>query len=315
MSLLVGPSSTGAVPKSMTLTHDMIRPAPFLPTIRVEARAFDELVDLSSDLMAPAGEILVRPYTDHYEILFGREYYDAYKEALPKGKIPVSACHYADEEAVFQTIKLYSSHVDLDPITIAEVYERAINHFKWRRSVLARAVGIQRSTVTNRLELLKLASDVKDYVREGKLTIEHGKTLSRLDHTEQVRLGKLAVRHGWDTRTLYKKVHPEWKPKGGVSVGHELEPAIEKDQQLLSLESELSDQLGAPLSLNVEKRKGYKGQIEVKFFGLGELAGFIERVERASQDDGRWKGKICLEVSDMDHLNDILGDLNPEDDF
>ncbi|WP_045861614.1 ParB/RepB/Spo0J family partition protein [Teredinibacter purpureus] len=316
MSLLIQASKTGAQPKQQSLSHEMIKLAPYLPRVDIDSLAFDELVDSTSALMAPVGEILVRPYTDHYEVLFGREYFEAYRVALPGSQVPVNACHYSDEEALYHSLRLHSSHHHLDPIAIAECYKKAIEHFQWSRSNLAKAVGIQRSTVTNRLELLKLSSDVKEAIRSSKLSIEHGKTLSRLTASEQNRFCKLAIQHSWDTRTLYKKVNPDWNPKGSVGKNSAgvVEP-VPKDSYLSGLESQLSDVLGAPIELNVDKRKGYKGKVDIKFFSLGELVGFVERIERNSKDELRWNGLVSLNISDMDHLNDVLGDMNPEDDF
>ena len=314
MSLLIQSSKTGSKPKQLTLTHDMLKLAPYLPTIDIDVVAFDELVNNTIELMAPVGEILVRPYTDHYEILFGKEYFEAYRVALPTSKLPVISCYYSDEEAFSHCLRLYSLHYDLNPIAIADCYRAALECFKWSRSNLAKAIGIQRSTVTNRLELLKLTDDVKVAIQDGTLSIDHGKTLSRLPKSDQIRLCKLAIQNRWDTRTLYKKANPDWKPKTALGVNSSPVPtALIKDSYLMGLEEQLCDVIGAPIELNVDKKKNYKGNVDLKFFSLDELIGLVHKIEAHSSGDKKWKGSISLNVSDMNHLNDVLGDLNPEE--
>ncbi|MFA0809305.1 ParB/RepB/Spo0J family partition protein [Microbulbifer epialgicus] len=290
----------------------MVRPAPYLSKVQVDSLTYDRLLELTKELMAPAGEIIARPYRDHYEVIFGVEYLRAYQEILPRGQALLTIYSYSDQEAVKFAIDRATTHFNLTPIQIAETYKDVLKHFGWRNAELARALNLQRSTISNRLKLTELVDQVRQYLQTGQLLHEHGKMLCRLPPKEQIRYAKLAVQHNWDTRDLYKRIHPDWKPKGGVGVG---EAQIDKGADHLRLETMMGDILGSPFAIDVDKRKGYKGKVGVKFFSLAELSGLIEKIGASTSDENRWKGSIQLTIDGHDHLNHILSDLSPKKDF
>ena len=313
MSIIAPLPKSGIAPKQESHHYDMVRPAPYLPLKELDALAYNRLVDVTAQLMAPPGEIIARPYQDHYEVIFGFDYLRAYQEVAPRGQVLLNIYHYSDQEAVRVSMDLAAAHFHLSPIHLAESYEKALRHFEWRNSELARALGLKRSTITNRLKLTRLENEVKEALTKGDLSLEHAKMLSRLSRREQVRFAKLAVQHNWDTRKLYKQIHPDWKPKGAVIQGEE--SLVEKDGDHVRLEKMLGDILGCPVNIDVEKKKGYKGKLRVPFFSIGELAGFVEKIERSTKEEQRWKGEIQLTIEGLDHLDGILTDLYPQDEF
>jgi ParB-like chromosome segregation protein Spo0J len=311
MSLIAPAPRSGQLPRKETQHYDMVRPAPFLPSTIVESRSFDHLVNLSRELTAPAGEIIARPYKDHYEVLFGIDYLKAYQQVAPKGQVLLSVYHYSDHEAVKVALDMAAAHYGLNVIELSESYRKALSHFCWKNADLARALDLKRSTITNRLKLTNLSQDVKDLVCRSALSIEHAKILSRLNLKDQNKFAGQAVLHGWDTRTLYKKIHPQWQPKG-MSVIFEPEP-LEKNGDHIRLEQTLSEYLGSPIKIDTDKN--HKGVLRVQFYTLGELVGIVQKLESTSSEELRWKGEIHLTVDGLDHLDGILGDFYPKEEF
>jgi len=313
MSIIAPSPQSGITPKKETHYYDMLRVAPYLPIKKVDPLAYDRLVDLSSDLMAPAGEIIARPFQDHFEILFGYDYLRAYQEAVPKGQVLINLYHYSDSEAVRIALDLNYSHFNLSIIELADAYKAALSHFKWKNSDLARALGLKPSTICNRLKLTELNNEVKELVKEGKLSLEQAKALSRLSFVDQLRFAKLTVQYGWDTRQLYKKIHPNWHPKGVLV--KEGESIIAKDSDLLRLEQQLGEVMASPVKIDVDKKKKYSGKVRLPFFSISELSGLIARIERSTKTEQRWKGEIQLTIDGLDHLDGILSDICPSDEF
>jgi ParB-like chromosome segregation protein Spo0J len=313
MSMIAPYPQSGTIPKKEKHYFDMLRPAPYLPKIELDNLAYERLVDLTSDLMAPAGEIIARPYKDHYEILFGYDYLRAYQEVVPRSQVLVSLYHYSDSEAVKVAFQLSHNHYNISVLDVAESYRAALLHFEWRNADLARALDLKPSTICNRLKLTELSDDVKKLVKVGKLSLEQAKALSRLSIKDQLRFANLSVQHDWDTRQLYKKIHPDWRPKGQVVKGGEA--TLSKDGDVLRLEQQLGDVLSCPVKLDVDKAKKSTGKMRIPFFSISELSGFVERIERSTEEEQRWKGEIHLTVDGLDHLDGMLSDIYPKEDF
>ena len=91
--------------------------------------------------------------------------------------------------------------VDLDPIEIALTYERFINEYNLNIDAISRLVGKDRSTVSNYIRLLKLDPIIQSGIRDGFLSMGHGRALINVDDKklqieiyEQIISSKLSVR-------------------------------------------------------------------------------------------------------------------------
>ena len=91
--------------------------------------------------------------------------------------------------------------VDLDPIEIALTYERFINEYNLNVDTISRLVGKDRSTVSNYIRLLKLDPIIQSGIRDGFLSMGHGRALINVDDKklqieiyEQIISSKLSVR-------------------------------------------------------------------------------------------------------------------------
>ena len=71
--------------------------------------------------------------------------------------------------------------VDLDPIEIALTYERLINEYNLNIDIISKLVGKDRSTISNYVRLLKLDPIIQSGIRDGFLTMGHGRALINID--------------------------------------------------------------------------------------------------------------------------------------
>ena len=64
---------------------------------------------------------------------------------------------------------------DLNSLEVAIVYERFIEEFSYTHEELAQKMGVDRSSVSNFVRLLKLPQWIKELITEGKLTQGHAR--------------------------------------------------------------------------------------------------------------------------------------------
>ena len=111
--------------------------------------------------------------------------------------------------------------VDLDPIEIALSYNRLINEINITQDQLSKMVGKDRTTISNFIRLLKLDPIIQSGIRDGFLTMGHGRALinlenksDQLDIYEKIIGGKLSVRQ---TESLVKNIKSGNKKSTGSS--------------------------------------------------------------------------------------------------
>ena len=105
--------------------------------------------------------------------------------------------------------------VDLDPIEIALTYNRLINELNITQDQLSKIVGKDRTTISNIIRLLKLDPIVQSGIRDGFLTMGHGRALINLDNKsdqldiyEKIIGGRLSVRQTESFCLLYTSPSP-----------------------------------------------------------------------------------------------------------
>lgn len=129
-----------------------------------------------------------------------------------------------DQEMLEMALVENIQRKDLDPIEIALSYQQLINEIKLTQEELSIRVGKNRTTVTNFLRLLKLDPIIQTGIRDGFLTMGHGRALIgvyeldvQLEIYQKILKEKLSVRQ---TEQLVKNVRegkplnsPKSKPK------------------------------------------------------------------------------------------------------
>ena len=73
---------------------------------------------------------------------------------------------------------------NLDPIEVALSYQRLIDEIQLTQEELSTRVGKKRSTVTNYLRLLKLDPILQTGMRDGFISMGHGRAMINIQNTE-----------------------------------------------------------------------------------------------------------------------------------
>ena len=106
---------------------------------------------------------------------------------------------------------------DLDPIEIALSYQRLIDEIQLTQEQMSERVGKKRSTITNYLRLLKLDPIIQTGIRDGFITMGHGRAIINIedqdiqtDIYQKIVSQNLSVR---ETEALVKNYQESLKPK------------------------------------------------------------------------------------------------------
>ena len=247
-------------------------PVAFLQPGRFQPRmSFDEqpLQELAASIKEKGvlSPILVRPVgPDRYEIVAGERRWRA-AQIAKLHDVPVVVRELADDQALELAIIENVQRADLNAIEEGAAYEELIAKFGRTQEDVAREVGKSRSHVANTIRLLRLPDPVKAWIREGKLTAGHARTLlGEADPVARARElieGAMTVRQA-EQRSVLKK-----KPGGKPS----------KDPNIADLEASISNRLGLTVQIIHKGDKG--GEMRISYKSLEQLDELTRRLSKS----------------------------------
>ena len=153
--------------------------------------------------------------SDKYQIISGERRFRASKLA---GLLSIP-CYIKRIDGETDSLKMALvenvQRVDLDPIEIALTYNRLINELNITQNQLSKIVGKDRTTISNIIRLLKLDPIVQSGIRDGFLSMGHGRALINIEKKsdqlsiyEKIISGNLSVRQ---TENLVKNKKSGYK--------------------------------------------------------------------------------------------------------
>lgn len=166
-----------------------------------------------------------------------------------------------DQESLEMALVENIQRQDLDPIEIALSYQRLIEEINLTQEQMSERVGKKRSTIANYLRLLKLDPIVQTGMRDGFISMGHGRALiniedqeKQLDIYEKIITHKLSVRQ---TEAMVKNYHNSSDKTTAVPEKEPLPKFIKKGIK------EFSEYFGH--KINVKVSKNGKGTINIPF--------------------------------------------------
>lgn len=208
--------------------------------------------------------IVVRPVGDErYEIVAGERRWRAAKLA-GLTVIPAVVRTLDDRAAMAVALVENIQRADLNPIEEAEALQRLIDECGWTHDQTAQAVGRSRVTITNLLRVLDLDPRLRQWLREGRLTLGHAKVLLGAAPEHQQALaqtvidGHLSVR---ETEALLARRERSPQAPAAASDPH---PA----------EARIGRKLGLPVQVRQSERGN--GRLTIRFRNATELQRLLE---------------------------------------
>jgi ParB family chromosome partitioning protein len=268
-----GKSSSSELPEKLgelqKIPLEFLQPGKYQPRKDMSSEALEDLASSirSQGIIQP---IIVRQISEEkYEIIAGERRWRA-AQIAQLDVIPCIIKDVPDESAVAIALIENIQREDLNAMEEAQALERLMVEFELTHQEVATAVGKPRTTVSNLLRLNNLNDDVKLLLEHGDIEMGHARALLALqgeaqNEAAQIVSGKgLTVR---DTENLVRRL---------------LEPAKEKtpvkeDPDVQRLQTQLSENLGAPVSI-AHNAKG-KGKLVINFSSLDQLDGILGHIK------------------------------------
>lgn len=166
------------------LELDFIEVNPFQPRTSFNE---EELEGLASSIeeLGVIQPITVRKIGfNKFELISGERRFRASKLAGLK-TIPAYVRIADDNESLTMALVENIQRQDLDPIEIALSYQRLIEEINLTQDQMSKRVGKKRSTITNYLRLLKLAPVIQTGIRDGFISMGHGRAIITIENPEQ----------------------------------------------------------------------------------------------------------------------------------
>lgn len=206
---------------------------------------------------------------NRFELVAGERRWRA-SQLAGMAEIPALVRDIDDRSAIAIALIENIQREDLSPLEEAQSLSRLIAEFKLTHQQAADAVGRSRASVSNLLRLLDLPDPIRAMLDEGKLEMGHARALLTLPAARAIAMAGKAVDHEWSVRQLEDAV------RGATELPRGKPAKPKRDADIVSLETELAEKLGARVAIN--HGRGGRGKVVIQYHSLDELDGILGKI-------------------------------------
>ncbi len=259
------------------LELDFIKVNPFQPRTNFNEEILKELATSIKEL-GVIQPITVRKIDfNKYELISGERRLRASKLAGLQ-TIPAYIRIANDNESLVMALVENIQRHDLDPIEIAMSYQRLIDEIQLTQEQMSDRVGKKRSTITNYLRLLRLDPIIQSGIRDGFISMGHGRAIINIeDHEVQTDIYHKIIKENLSVRETEAlvKAYQEGLLNNSNSV-----PAKKKITYTISDSQRkiFTDFFGAKVDVKIAANG--KGAINVPFHSAEDLERIIKLLNK-----------------------------------
>nr|WP_298999342.1 ParB/RepB/Spo0J family partition protein [uncultured Allomuricauda sp.] len=243
---------------------------PFQPRSNFNDEALEELASSIRELG------IIQPITvrkldfNKYQLVSGERRFRASK-MVGLQTIPAYIRIANDQESLEMALVENIQRQDLDPIEIALSYQRLIDEIKITQEKMSDRVGKKRSTITNYLRLLKLHPIIQTGMRDGFISMGHGRALINIEKKkDQIDLYENVVSKGLSVRETEQLVKAYQESKKNLSSsGTSVKPTKEIPGYISKGIDSLKNHLSAKVDISASANG--KGKIVIPFHSKEEF--------------------------------------------
>jgi ParB family transcriptional regulator, chromosome partitioning protein len=263
------PQTGGSDARLSEVLLDDIHPGQYQPRRIMHDASLEELAASirSQGVMQPV--VLRRRATGGYELIAGERRWRATRMA-GLDRIPAVIRDVSDERAVAMALIENIQREDLNPLEEAMALQRLQEEFHLTQQQVADAVGKSRVAVTNLLRLLNLVAPVRQMLADGLLEMGHARALLSLAPSQQEMAARQVIQRALSVRQTEALAR-----NFGAAAAPRPQPKS-KDRDTRRLETELSERLGAPVTINFDGKS--KGELIVRYSSIEELDGILRHI-------------------------------------
>ena len=241
----------------LELELNLIEVNPYQPRTYFDEESLRELAGSIKEL-GVIQPITVRKTGDNkFQLVSGERRFRASK-LIGNKTVPAYIRIANDKEMLEMALVENIQRQNLDPIEVALSYQRLIDEIQLTQEELSTRVGKKRSTVTNYLRLLKLDPILQTGIRDGFISMGHGRTIISIENKEnQITIYKKILRDKLSVRQTEELVKNLKKSKTKKSKKKELPKFIKDNIQ------EINSFFGQ--SINITIGIDGKGKLTIPF--------------------------------------------------
>lgn len=269
---LIDTGGAGEVPETpdRILPIGRISPNPFQPR-----RVFrdDSLQELAESIRAHGilQPLIVRPHGDGFQLVSGERRWRAAQIAELE-EVPVLVRDLADRDMLEVALVENLQREDIGPLEAARAYLRLMQEFGLTQEEVASRVGKSRSAVANTLRLLNLEGPIQNSLAEGQITEGHARALLAIQDPERrMEAWRAMLENGATVRDAEATARAE-RERSGLAPRR---APIERDPNLVAVETRLRERLGTKVAIQRDRSKG-KGKLTIEFYSDEELERILE---------------------------------------
>lgn len=250
----------------------LIDPNPYQPRRTFAEASLRELAQ-SIRVGGVVQPVLLRRVEARYQLVVGERRWRAARLAGLES-IPAVVREFNDRQAIELALTENLLREDLNPLDVARAFSALQDKYHLSHEEIADRMGLNRSSVTNTLRLLRLPSSVQGMLANGEISYGHARALLGLgSEAAQVHLAQEIARKGLSVRQVEGMVAPGEARRRTSPVG-----TARLDANTRAAVLELERRLGTKVRiLGNEKR----GKIEISYFSPDDLDRIYEWITRA----------------------------------
>ncbi|MBE6153370.1 MAG: ParB/RepB/Spo0J family partition protein [Firmicutes bacterium] len=187
------------------ISVDKIIPNRFQPRKNFDEEALDELADSirQHGIIQP---LVLRKLGDSYEIIAGERRYKAAQKVSLK-EVPAIVMELDDTSSAEIALVENIQRKDLTAIEEAKSYEKILELGQINQEELAKRVGRNQSTVSNKLRLLNLSEEAQQALLDNRISERHARSLLRLkDNVQQNEMLNKIIENRMTVRETDKEI-------------------------------------------------------------------------------------------------------------
>jgi ParB family chromosome partitioning protein len=265
LDALLGNSENGGQSAAIDLTQvaiDRIQHNPFQPRQTFDA---DELGALGESIRVHGilQPLVVRAVGDQFQLIAGERRLRAARAAGFKD-VPVRIVDFNDQQVLEAALVENIQRADLNPIEKARGFKDYLERFRMTQEQLAQRLGLDRTTISNLVNLLDLPAEIQDAVRSGQISLGHAKVLKGItDRDRQLALCKEIITRGHSVRVTETLARAPQDDLSGQRQPPVKTTAAEKTAHVQAIEDDLRQRLSTRVEIRVRDKE--RGQIVLGF--------------------------------------------------
>ncbi|MCE5090761.1 ParB/RepB/Spo0J family partition protein [Staphylococcus devriesei] len=236
--------------QKITITD--IKANPYQPRKTFDETRLNELADSIKQhgILQP---IVLRKNVQGYYIVVGERRFRA-SQIAGLQKVPAIVKDLSDADMMELAIIENLQRENLNVIEEAESYRRLMDDLGLTQQEVAKRLGKSRPYIANMLRLLNLPKEVSQFVKEGKLSGAHGRTLLGIKDNETMReVSKQAISENWSVRYLENIVN---ELQDGRQSKNEKKQPVLKPKFIQKQERILKEKYGTRVDISAGRKIG-----------------------------------------------------------